>query len=506
MQSNRTSIDRAVSTTRNVVISCTLGITAILLGAALIPGEAQPAAVPAAATAQATGDQGGAAPTTPVLASTAVLATTAQSSAATTQGKVVSYTLETVMEGGKMGFRTPDGTVNPTLRAQPGDTVKIKLINGDGIRHDIAFPDLGQDSADVEARGSSVELSFKVDKAGTFSYICTLPGHVAAGMTGQLVVGQAGAAQPAAKAPSIARDPTDLPPPLARRAPKHLKYEFTTIEKEGHLADGTSYTYWTFDGQVPGPFVRVRVGDTVDVTLKNAEDSVAPHSIDFHAVTGPGGGAASTQTAPGGETSFTFKAMKPGLYVYHCATPMVAHHITSGMYGLILVEPEAGLPKVDREFYVMQGELYTEKAHGQKGDAGFDVAKLLDEDPEYFVFNGSTDALTKEFPLKAKVGETVRIFFGVGGPNYISNFHVIGEIFDKVYPEAALSNAPLKDVQTTLVPAGGATVVDLKLEVPGTFPLVDHALSRAELGLKGLLQVEGPENHAIYKGEVQSGH
>ena len=202
------------------------------------------------------------------------------------------------------------------------------------------------------------------------------------------------------------------------------------VELEGRLAEGTTFGYWTFNGNVPGPMLRVRVGDTVDVTSKNSADSTMIHSVDFHAATGPGGGAAATQVDPGEEKSFKFKALVPGLYVYHCATPMVAHHIANGMYGLILVEPEGGLPPVDREFYVMQGEIYTEAPFGQHGSQEFSVEKLLNERPEYFVFNGSVGALSKLHPLQAKVGETVRIFFGVGGPNFTSSFHVIGEIFD----------------------------------------------------------------------------
>jgi nitrite reductase (NO-forming) len=259
---------------------------------------------------------------------------------------------------------------------------------------------------------------------------------------------------------------------------------------------------------VPGPFLRIRVGDTVNVTLRNADDSTQAHSIDFHAVTGPGGGAAVTQTMPGEETSFTFKALNPGIYVYHCATPMVAHHIANGMYGLILVEPEGGLPPVDREFYVMQGEIYTDLSLGQKGRAEVDITKLLDEAPEYYVFNGSTSALTTEYPMQASVGDTVRIYFGVGGPNAISSFHVIGEIFDRVYDQGALTSAPLTDVQTVLVPAGGASMVEFTLEVPGRYILVDHALSRLERGLVGFLEVDGPENKEIFDGIVDpnSGH
>jgi len=250
---------------------------------------------------------------------------------------------------------------------------------------------------------------------------------------------------------------------------------------------------------VPGPFVRVRVGDTVEVQLKNAEDSAMIHNVDFHAVTGPGGGAKATEAEPGQQKGFVFKALNPGLYVYHCATPMVAQHISNGMYGLILVEPAQGLPPVDREFYVMQGEIYTEEAFGVQGELTESYQKLIDERPEYYVFNGAVGALATQKPLHAKVGETVRIYFGVGGPYATSSFHVIGEIFDTVYNLASLTGTPLTNVQTITVPPGGAAAVDLKLEVPGKFILVDHALSRAERGLVGILDVEGPKNPEVFQ-------
>jgi nitrite reductase (NO-forming) len=235
------------------------------------------------------------------------------------------------------------------------------------------------------------------------------------------------------------------------------------------------------------------------VTLRNAESSTMTHSVDFHAVTGPGGGATLTQVPPGGEATFTFKALQPGVFVYHCATPMVAHHITNGMYGLAVIEPEGGLPEVDREFYVMQGELYTNEPFGKRGASSFNVDKLLSEQAEYFVFNGAVGALTREKPLRAEVGETVRIFFGVGGPNATSAFHVIGEIFDRVYHEGDLLSPPLQGVQTTTVSPGGATMVEFDLEVPGRYILVDHALSRAERGLVGFLHAEGEENPEVFR-------
>ncbi len=301
------------------------------------------------------------------------------------------------------------------------------------------------------------------------------------------------------KGPSIARAPIDLPPPIEKRSPQHIRVDLETVELEGQLTDGTTYTYMTFNKQVPGPFLRVRVDDTIELHLKNLSASELTHSIDLHAVTGPGGGSVLTQAPPGQEKVITFQAIKPGLFVYHCATAMVAEHITNGMYGMILVEPAAGLPKVDREFYVMQGELYTERPFGEYGLQKLNRVRLLAETPDYLVFNGAVGALTKEHPLQAKVGDTIRIFFGVGGPNVISSFHIIGEHFDRLYDLASLTSPPLTTVQTTLVPPGGAAVLELKVEVPGRYLLVDHALSRLEKGLLGFLEVEGPAHPELYR-------
>ncbi len=298
---------------------------------------------------------------------------------------------------------------------------------------------------------------------------------------------------------SIVRNPADVAVAPSAKTAARVVVELETVEVTGKLSNGTAYHYWTFGEKVPGPFVRIRAGDTVEVILKNAEDSALKHSVDFHAVTGPGGGATATQTAPGEKRSFTFKALNPGLYVYHCATPPVAEHIAAGMYGLILVEPKEGLPKVDHEFYVMQGEIYTAEPLGTKGEVITSRQNLLDERPGYFVFNGAVGGLADEYPLKAEVGETVRIFFGVGGPNFTSSFHVIGEVFDTVYNLASLTAPPLTNVQTITVPPGGAAMVEFKVEVPGRYVLVDHALSRLERGLLGVLQVEGSERPEIYK-------
>ncbi|MBP2301016.1 copper-containing nitrite reductase [Azospirillum picis] len=307
-------------------------------------------------------------------------------------------------------------------------------------------------------------------------------------------------ANPKVKEPtvSVVQDPAAVPAPekAGKRAPMTHKVVLNTTEVESTLDDGTTYTYWTFNNTVPGPMVRVRVGDSVDVAISNAPDSTMNHSVDFHAATGYLGGGQITQVEPGQTKSFSFKALTPGVFVYHCATPMVAHHISKGMYGLIVVEPEAGLPPVDHEFYVMQQEIYATKAKNLT-NAEDDYDGLVNEKPSYLVFNGTVGALTKDKPLKAKVGETVRLFFGVGGPNLTSSFHVIGEIFDKVYTLGGLESQPLHGVQTVSVAPGGATMVEFKVDYPGKYALVDHALSRATKGLIGILEVEGKADDGI---------
>ncbi|MBI4730682.1 MAG: nitrite reductase, copper-containing [Chloroflexi bacterium] len=442
-------------------------------------------------------------------------------------GETVSYSLTTGLQDGKMVFigvgGEIDGLTNPMLMANVGDVLEITLSSGEGAEHDISFPDFNATSARVSGTGSTT-LTFTASQGGEFAYFCTVPGHRQAGMEGIFqVAGQGYVAdtipattQDASSVPGdapvsaadIVRAPTDLPGPIGARGPTNVSIFLEAVEVVGELGDGVTYTYWTFNGRVPGPFFRIRVGDTVEVHMKNSTDSTMTHSVDFHAVTGPGGGAVMTQTPPGGETVFTFQALNPGLYVYHCATPMVAQHISNGMYGLILVEPEGGLPLVDREFYVMQGEIYTVEDFGTLGLLTGSVDKLLDEEPEFFVFNGTTTALTSIAPLTANTGETVRIFFGVGGPNFTSSFHVIGEVFDRVYNQASLTSDPLTDVQTTLVPPGGAAMVEFHLEVPGRYILVDHALSRLQRGLAGFLLVEGPDAPDIFQGTTSgdSGH
>jgi len=299
---------------------------------------------------------------------------------------------------------------------------------------------------------------------------------------------------------AVLTSPPNVPPPITRKTPAKVIVELEVVEKDMAISEGVSYTFWTFGGTVPGSFIRVRQGDTVEFHLKNHPGSKMPHNIDLHGVTGPGGGAASSFTAPGHESQFTFKALNEGIYVYHCATAPVGMHVANGMYGLILVEPPEGLPKVDHEYYVMQGDFYTSGKYREKGKQPFDMEKAIDERPTYVLFNGAEGALTGDRAITAKTGETVRLFVGNGGPNLVSSFHVIGAIFDKVRYEGGTSVQ--QNVQTTLIPAGGAVSVEFKARVPGSYVLVDHSIFRAfNKGAVAILKVEGAEDKSIYSGK-----
>lgn len=296
--------------------------------------------------------------------------------------------------------------------------------------------------------------------------------------------------------------PPYAPEPIGDRAPKKIIVNLEIIEQIGELTNGTQYNFWTFGGTVPGSFIRARVGDVIELHLRNNGNNTFPHNIDLHAVNGPGGGAEASFVIPGKERVFTFKALNPGLYVYHCAVAPVPMHIGNGMYGLILIEPEGGLRKVDKEFYIMQGDFYTKGAFGEKGLQDFDMEKAVDENPTYVLFNGSTGGLLGENELEVKVGETVRLFVGNGGPNLTSSFHVIGEIFDRVYPNGGTEYN--ENVQTVGIPAGSATMVEFKATVPGEYVIVDHALTRAfNKGAIGRIHVSGPDNHEVFHPEEE---
>jgi nitrite reductase (NO-forming) len=412
---------------------------------------------------------------------------------------------------------------SPTsLQVPLGQKVTFTLNNTGQVEHDFTIQTAGFSLTAKPGQTATADATF--DKAGTFDFFCSIAGHKDAGMKGSMMVVDPTAAaalapaapttsmadmpgMTAASAPDIKPLPADLAPlpapqaagPINRSEPAYVKLDLTTQKVTAKMADGVAYDYWTFNGSVPGPMLRVLEGDTVEIDLHNAPDAGVTHSIDLHAVTGPGGGAKVMQIAPGDDGAFRFKALNPGVYIYHCATPMVAQHIASGMYGMIVVEPKAGLPKVDHEYYLMEGDFYLQ---GQRGDTGlraFDLNKMLDEKPDYVLFNGGVGSLTGDNAFKAKVGETIRIFFGVGGPNLTSSFHVIGAVFDRVYTEGSLTSEPATNVQTTHVSAGGATMVEFTARVPGTYSIVDHSLGRMEKGAAAQIVVDGPAQPDIFQ-------
>lgn len=429
-----------------------------------------------------------------------------------------SNVVDTDAETIEIRVRTSEFKYDPKIfSVQAGRPVHLVLDNTHGsIEHDLSIPELNVHLKALAGKTDERRLIF--DRAGEYPFKCSLPGHQETGMLGVLTVapGENGMGSESSKTSTSGKrtvealpeglsrlPPSSAAPPVDRKHPETIQVGLEARSVTGLIADGVGYKYWTYNGTVPGPMIRVRQGDTVELTLSNSLDSPLTHSIDSHAVTGPGGGGKVTQTPPGGTSIFRFKALKSGAYVYHCASPMIPHHIANGLYGLMVVEPPQGWPKVDREFYVMQGDFYLDGDPAQKGLHEGSVSKLLEEKPDYVVFNGSVGALSEANSLKAKVGETVRIFFGVGGPNVTSSFHVIGEMFDRVYPEAG--SEYVTNVQTTMVPAGGAAIVDFKLEYPGTYILVDHSLSRLQKGGAGFLEVEGPADPVVFQ-TVQPGH
>ena len=417
----------------------------------------------------------------------------------TLQGKDMSY----IGVGGSI-----DGIVNPDLTVQPGDRVTITLQMGEANLHDISVEGYDVTTEQLTDMGSEDSITFVADTQGEFAYYCSIPGHRAGGMVGNLIVGSAQSGTtiienigPAkdVDVENIARDPYDIPGPTGRNASTTVHIYLEAVEVTAELEVGTTFTYWTYNATVPGPMFRARVNDTVVVHFSNQAESLMHHNVDFHAVTGQGGGAAATTTAPGEETTFSFLAMHSGLYVYHCATPDIPTHISKGMYGMIFIEPEVPLPAVDKEIYFMQGDLYTKWRPGTEGHQEMDVDALFDERPTYVVFNGKFATFTGEDTIKANVGETMRIYFGVGGPNTISSFHVIGEIFDRVYNLGGTESAPLESIQTVVVAPGGAVIVDISFEVPANYILVDHALTRAFYkGAIGIIEVAGEENTTVY--------
>ncbi len=277
------------------------------------------------------------------------------------------------------------------------------------------------------------------------------------------------------------------------------------MEVVAEIEPGVTFHYMTFGGQVPGPMIRVRQGDTVEFTLKSQPTDIMPHNIDFHAVYGTGGGAGATLVAPGLSNGVLFKAMYPGAFIYHCAVPNLDYHISSGMFGMILVEPPEGLPPVTHEFYLGQHEIYTDQPAGTKGRHNIDLDAMLRENPTYVLLNGEKYALTegRRGPMQVKVGDTARIFFVCGGPNLTSHFHPIGNVWTKVWREGAILSNPERYVQTVAVPPGSCAILEMEFPVPEDVKLVDHALTRVvSKGMAGVIHVQGDPQPEIFNPDL----
>ena len=394
----------------------------------------------------------------------------------TVYSAVVEYSLNATIRGYVGVGGEIDGVINPRLVAQEGDEVIIYLKNTGVMPHDIAFPK-HEIRSQMLKPGQSTTLRFEFKSQD--DYVCSIPGHAQMGMKG--VITNRSLDDDIPVVDSIIRDASDVPTPISRTVSGEVVFNLEAKRVVSKLEDGSNFEYWTFNGTVPGPLLRVREGDRVIINLKNS-DSLMYHSIDFHAASMPHGGANRLQVPPMQTKTLEFTAHHAGLYVYHCATPHVPTHLAMGMYGMILVEPSNPLPSVDREFYVMQGEYYTTNDLGHLGKHEFSSERLLHERPSFVVFNGVPRALTKTKRMNIQVGEKVRLYFGVGGPNLTSSLHIIGVIFSRVYSLGSFHTTQMQQVQTIQVPAGGASIVEFSVREKGSYIMVDHSLSRTDKG------------------------
>jgi nitrite reductase (NO-forming) len=281
----------------------------------------------------------------------------------------------------------------------------------------------------------------------------------------------------------------NVPPPITRTQPATVLVELEANEWVGPLSDDNNYEFWGFNKSVPGPMIRVMVGDTVEIRLKNHKDSKEAHNIDFHAITGPGGGASLLNSEPGQESGGRFKMIIPGIFLYHCATasPSIPEHIANGMYGTIIVEPVGGLKPVEKEFQIMLSEFYTKD--GEKGETlEFSFENGLDEISSHVVYNGHASTLVKK-PLRAKAGDTVRVFLTNGGPNHVRSWQILDQTLDKVYHEGSLTSPPTENIKVAVVPAGGSVMTEFKVKA-GTYTFVDPVKDRKDKGALGLLKVD----------------
>ena len=280
------------------------------------------------------------------------------------------------------------------------------------------------------------------------------------------------------------------PPPIDAVAPSRSttrlhKVRLEMLDTVVTIADGVRYRAWTFAGQVPGPVLRVTVGDTIDFTLVNL--AMMPHSMDFHAAeVAPS--RVYTNVMPKDSLQYRWVARVPGAFMYHCGTAPAAAHIANGMYGAVIVDPPRPRPAA-REYVLVQSEFYMLPGRGaDTGIGSLDWPKFLSLAPDHVTFNGRGGQYATH-PLPAKTGELVRFYVVNAGPNRVSAFHVVGGIFERVFQDAR-ATPTLEGVQTVNVPVGGGSIFEIRLPEPGTYPFVSHAFADATKGAVGVLEAE----------------
>ncbi len=373
-------------------------------------------------------------------------------------------------------------------------TFDVTFRNTGAAFHDLTFADGTKIGAEAGAIGTG-KVTIPADG---LTFICSVPGHEQGGMKGAVTVAgappAAGGDNPGGQAPSgtIAADP-NAPAyvPLDATAPALLPgkthdIDLVITEEEKTIAPGFVQKVWTFDGTVPGPVIRVKVGDTIRIHLKNPAENQLPHSIDFHA-SQVAWNDEMTSIKPGEEKLYEWTADYAGVWMYHCGTDPALHHIANGMYGMVIVEPAEGLPKVSKEFAIVQSEWYL----GPQGkEADLEKAMAAAPAPDLVLFNGVANQY-KDHPLEVATGERVRIFVLNAGPSIDSSFHIVGTIFDTVTKEGvALSrgNAGNWGAQAMdLAPAQGG-IVEFSTAEDGLYPIVTHAFNFVGRGALGLVQ------------------
>jgi nitrite reductase (NO-forming) len=406
----------------------------------------------------------------------------------------MAFTLRAYLSGFVGVGGTIDGLTDPAIYVLWGTTVTITLVDGEEMEHSLTVGGYDVTTPYVSYINDSASLTFQATVEGAFEYYCPIPGHAAAGMKGTMIVGNRSGTPIGPEVPRttgrIAADPTALPPPIGRSTPATVNVSLHAVPETAEIEPGVSYTYWTYNGTVPGPFLRVRAGDTVAVTLTNDRNSSANRSVEFPAFLGPHGGVAIANATPGGQGTVTFTATVPGLYLYESGPPNAPEGVANGMFGLLLVQPTVGLPSVGEELYLMESALYLHWPAHTPGGQVFNGTALLDDEPAYEVFNGAYGAFTGSNALSVPVNTTFRLFVGNAGPTDFASLQLLGGTFNETYLNGDLSDPPANGLATVPIAPGGTAVIDCTITRAGTYTLEDSQLVHGtELGASVTIDV-----------------